>query len=117
MESCLLLSTGCSSKLAAGITGSALPRLPCGVKVSVLADAAWAHGAQGTCRRGECLTTCCLMRWDGGYSADWDLWEFMRTVMLCISQTYTQPCVPFLIIQFAMGEKMMISFEESVKGR
>lgn len=41
----------------------------------------------------------------------------MRTFALCLSQTYTHPWVPLLIAQFAMGEKITISFEESVKER
>lgn len=37
--------------------------------------------------------------------------------MVCISQIYTEFYAPFLIIQFAMDEKVMICFEEAVKGR
>lgn len=37
--------------------------------------------------------------------------------MVCISQIYTQSCVPFLVIQFAMGEKITICPEEAAKGR
>lgn len=37
--------------------------------------------------------------------------------MVCISQIYTQSCAPFLITQFAMGEKIIICFEEAVKER
>lgn len=37
--------------------------------------------------------------------------------MVCISQIYTQSCAPFLVIQFAMGESIMICFEEAVKGK
>lgn len=36
--------------------------------------------------------------------------------MIGISQIYTQLCAPFLI-QFAMGEKEIISFEEAVTGQ
>lgn len=32
------------------------------------------------------------------------------------SQIYTQLCAPFPVIQFAMGEKEIICFEEAVTG-
>lgn len=37
--------------------------------------------------------------------------------MFCIRQIYIQSCAPFLITQFAMGEKIIICFEEADKER
>lgn len=50
----------------------------------------------------ECFMMYCLLNRDKGCLADWDLWEYSRTFMVCISQICTQSCAPFPITQFAM---------------